>query len=209
MVEAIADGVADDPETIRRYLGAMQRETVSLGRLIDDLFELARLDAGQISLRLRPSPLGPLIAETLEAMDAQASRQGVALDAWVNPDLAPALIDPDRIQRVLYNLIQNAIRHTPAEGSVTVGVADQGSTLRVDVRDTGEGIPAADLPHVFERFYRGDRARSREVDARASAGAGLGLAIARRLVEAHGGRIWLAQPPEGGSVFSFTVPKAT
>jgi signal transduction histidine kinase len=187
----------------------MQRETVSLGRLIDDLFELARLDAGQINLRLRPSPLGSLIAEAMEAMDAQASRQGIELNGFVSPDLPPALIDPDRVQRVLYNLIQNAIRHTPPSGMVTIGVADQGSTLRIDVRDTGEGIPAADVPHVFERFYRGDKARSRERDREMGGGAGLGLAIARRLVEAHGGRIWLAQPPEGGSVFSFTVPKAT
>jgi signal transduction histidine kinase len=201
--------VADDPATIRRYLATMQRETVSLGRLIDDLFELARLDAGQINLRLRPSPLGSLIAEAMEAMDAQASRQGIELNGFVSPDLPPALIDPDRVQRVLYNLIQNAIRHTPPSGMVTIGVADQGSTLRIDVRDTGEGIPAADVPHVFERFYRGDKARSRERDREMGGGAGLGLAIARRLVEAHGGRIWLAQPPEGGSVFSFTVPKAT
>ena len=118
-------------------------------------------------------------------------------------------MDAARIQRVLYNLVQNAIRHTPADGSVTVGVADQGSHIRIDVRDTGEGVAAADLPHVFERFYRGDKARSRDAETGASGGAGLGLAIARRLVETHGGRIWLAQPPGGGSVFSFTVPKAT
>jgi signal transduction histidine kinase len=204
MVEAIADGVADDPETVRRYIAAMERETVSLGRLIDDLFEIARLDAGQVTLKLEPSPIATLVLETLEAMNAQAVRQGVALRSNVDWGVPPVLIDPDRIQRVLYNLIQNAIRHTPADGSVVVQVLDRGPDVQVSVCDTGEGIAEADLPHVFDRFYRGDKARSRD----GGGGAGLGLTIARRLVETHGGRIWVAQPPEGGSVFSFTLPKA-
>ena len=136
-------------------------------------------------------------------MRAQATRQGVALHSSVDPTVPPVLIDPDRIQRVLYNLIQNAIRHTPADGSVVVEVQDRGPEIQVNVRDTGEGILLADLPHVFDRFYRGDKARSRDSDA----GAGLGLSIARRLVETHGGRIWVVQPPEGGSIFSFTLPK--
>ena len=204
MVEAIADGVAEDPATVRRYVAAMERETVSLGRLIDDLFEMARLDAGQVDLRLEPSPIAALVHETLDAMAAQAAHQGVALRLEADRGVAPVMIDPDRIQRVLYNLIQNAIRHTPADGSVVVQVFDRGPDVQVSVRDTGEGIAEGDLPRVFERFYRGDRARSRD----GGAGAGLGLAIARRLVETHGGRIWVAQPPEGGSIFSFTVPKA-
>ena len=206
MVEAIADGVADNPATIRRYVAAMERETVSLGRLIDDLFELARLDAGQVTLRLEPSPIGALIAETLAAMEPQANRQGVALRTHIEGDVPPVLIDPNRIQRVLYNLVQNAIRHTPADGAVTVEAIDREDAVQVNVRDGGEGIPAADLPHVFERFYRGDKARSRDETA-AGGGAGLGLAIARRLVETHGGRIWVAQPPGGGSLFAFTLPK--
>ena len=206
MVEAIADGVADDPATIRRYVAAMERETASLGRLIDDLFELARLDAGQVRLRPEPTAIDALIAQTLDAMAAQADRQGVALGTRLEGDLPPVQVDPDRMQRVLYNLVQNAIRHTPAGGSVTVEALDRGAEVHVSVRDTGEGIPDADLPHVFERFYRGDKARSRE--AGAGGGAGLGLAIARRLVEAHGGRIWVAQPPGGGSVFSLALPRS-
>jgi two-component system sensor histidine kinase BaeS len=204
MVEAINDGVASDPATVQRYIKAMERETVSLGRLIDDLFEMARLDAGQVQLRLRPNPISNIIQEALESLGAQAARQGVALSASPNPMIAPVLVDPDRIQRVLYNLIQNAIRHTPADGTVFVEVFDRGPEVQVSVRDTGEGIPPVDLPHVFDRFYRGDKARSRD----SAAGAGLGLSIARRLVETHGGRIWVAQPPEGGSIFSFTLPKA-
>jgi signal transduction histidine kinase len=204
MVEAINDGVADDPATIRRYVSAMERETISLGKLIDDLFEMARLDAGQVTLRLQASPISSLVLETIEAMNAQAARQGVQLQAHCPPHLDPVLIDADRIQRVLYNLVQNAIRHTPADGSVIVEVLDRGPDVQVSVRDTGEGIPETDLPHVFDRFYRGDKARTRDG---AHGGAGLGLSIARRLVETHGGRIWVAQPTDGGSVFSFTLPK--
>ncbi len=206
MVEAVADGISDDPETIRRYVGAMERETVSLGRLIDDLFEMARLDAGQVKLRLRPSAIGTLIAETLETMEAQAARRGIELRYRPAPGVPPVPLDPDRIQRVLYNLVQNAIRHTPADGAVVVEVADRGAEVQVDVRDSGEGIAPADLPHVFERSYRGDKARARDATGDAL-GAGLGPAIARRLVETHGGRIWVAQPPDGGSVSSFTLPK--
>ena len=207
MVEAIADGVARDPATIERYLRAMQHETVSLGRLIDDLFEMARLDAGGPALRLAPSAIGQLVAETVDAMAAQAVRQRVDLRVATPSDLPPILIDPDRVQRVVYNLVQNALRHTPADGSVVVEVLDRGPEVQVNVRDTGEGIPAPDLPFVFDRFYRGDRARQRDASG-ASSGAGLGLAIARRLIESHGGRIWVAQPPDGGSEFSFTLPKA-
>jgi signal transduction histidine kinase len=204
MVEAINDGVASDPVTVQRYIKAMERETVSLGRLIDDLFEMARLDAGQVQLRLQPNPISNIVQEALEAMGAQAARQGIALRSNVDHTVPPVLVDPDRIQRVLYNLIQNAIRHTPADGSVVVDAFDRGPDVQVNIRDTGEGIPPTDLPHVFDRFYRGDKARSRD----GAAGAGLGLAIARRLVETHGGHIWVAQPPEGGSIFSFTLPKA-
>ncbi len=212
MVEAIADGVATDPETVRRYVWAMQRETVSLGRLIDDLFEMARLDATGPNLRLEASPIANLVAETVDAMSAQAAGQRIDLRTQVWGDLPPVLMDADRIQRVVYNLVQNALRHTPADGAVVVEVFDRGASepeVQVNIRDTGEGIAAADLPRVFDRFYRGDRARSRDAAAAsASTGAGLGLAIARRLVEGHGGRIWVAQPPEGGSIFSFTLPKA-
>ncbi|MDP9353681.1 MAG: HAMP domain-containing histidine kinase, partial [Chloroflexota bacterium] len=207
MVEAIIDGVADDPVTIRRYLGAMQRETVSLGRLIDDLFEMARLDAGPIGLRLEPSPITALIGTTLESMEAQANLQGIDLRAQFDPNLHLVVVDPDRVQRVLYNLVQNALRHTPADGTVTVEAIDLGTDVQVNVGDTGEGIASNHLPHVFEPFYRGDPARARHGPAGATGAAGLGLAITRRLIEIHGGRIWVAQPANGGSVFSFTLPK--
>ena len=204
MVEAIADGVASDPETIRRYVKSMERETVNLGRLIDDLFEIARLDSGQVALRLEPSAISTLVLEICESMHAQASVRGIALHPRVDWSIAPVMVDPDQIQRVLYNLVQNAIRHTPADGSVIVEVLDLGGEVQVNIADTGEGILPDDMPYVFDRFYRGDKARSRDNGG----GAGLGLAIAKRLVETHGGRIWVVQPDSGGSIFSFTLPKA-
>jgi len=203
MVEAIADGVASDPETVKRYVHSIQRETVNLGRLVDDLFEISRLDAGQVTLRLEPSAISTMVLETCESMHAQAKVRGVTLRPRVNFGIGPVLADQDQIQRVLYNLVQNAIRHTPSDGAVVVEVLDLGPEVQVNVADTGEGIPTQDLAFVFERFYRGDKARSRD----AGSGAGLGLAIAKRLVETHGGRIWVAQPIGGGSVFSFTLPK--
>lgn len=206
MAEAIADGVAADPATVRRYAATMAGETIALGRLIDDLFELARLDAGQLSLRRAPSQLAALVGQTLAGFEAQAGAEGVALADRVDAGLPPVLVDPDRIQRVLSNLVQNAIRHTPADGTVSVDAVDLGGDVQVNVHDTGAGIATDDLPHVFEHFYRGDKARARDVGR---AGSGLGLAIARRLVEAHGGHIWVAQPAGGGSVFSFTLPKET
>jgi signal transduction histidine kinase len=204
MVEAIADGVASDPATIRRYVKSMERETVNLGKLVDDLFEIARLDSGQVALRLEPSAIGALVLETCESMHAQATVRGVALLPRVDWSIGPVIVDPDQIQRVLCNLVQNAIRHTPADGSVVVEVLDRGDEVQINVADTGEGIPYEDVPHIFDRFYRGDKARTRDTGG----GAGLGLAIAKRLVETHGGRIWINQPPEGGATFSFTLPKS-
>lgn len=202
MVEAINDGVVSDPETIKRYVHSMQRETIHLGKMVDDLFEISRLDAGQVALHLEPSAISSMVIDTCDSMLPQAKVRGVTLLPRVNFSIEPVLIDPDQIQRVLANLVQNAIRHTPSDGSVIVEVLDLGHEVQINVSDTGEGIPMKDLPHVFDRFYRGDKARTRD------AGAGLGLAIARRLLETHGGRIWVAQPITGGSVFSFTLPKA-
>ena len=202
LAEALQDGVVDDPEGIRRYLQLMTGETERLNMLIDDLFELARLESGALRLDRSPSPVQDLISEALERMTAQAGRKGLQLGGEIVGDPPPVLIDGQQLTRVLLNLVQNAIRHTPTDGTVTLrALPDEGGVL-VEVRDTGEGIAAADLPRVFDRFYRGDPARTRE------AGAGLGLAIARGIVEAHGGRIWVESEPGRGTCFAFTLPAA-
>lgn len=204
MIEALADGVVTDSDTVKRYLQTAQTEIQYLSLLINDLFELAQIDAGHSDLHLEPSSLRDLISDTLEAMHAQAEQRGVRLSGQVNAGVDPVLIAPDKVQRVLNNLVGNAIRHTPAGGSVVLQARRNSNQVEVAIRDTGEGINSEDLPHIFERFYRGEKSRS--LDDQGARGAGLGLAIAKGLIEAHGGRIWVRSAPGKGSLFVFTLP---
>lgn len=200
MVEAILDGVVAEPDAVQRYLRLIQQETEHLGRLIDDLFELARIESGSLELRLASVPLGELVAETVDGLQIQAEEKGVDLHVRCDPDLPRVTVDGPRVQRALVNLIDNAIRHTPAGGSVHVEVGRQNGQVQVAVVDTGEGIAPEDQPHVFDQFYRGEKSRSRQ-----SGGAGLGLAIARGIVEAHRGNIRVESAPNRGSRFVVTL----
>ncbi|MCU0352491.1 MAG: HAMP domain-containing histidine kinase [Cytophagales bacterium] len=216
MVEAMADGVVDDPATATRYAATMRGQIEVLRRLIDDLFELSRIDAGALTLNQQRVSLHDLVGETLMGLQPHARARGVTLTGQV-ATVGPALGDPQQLARVLHNLIGNAIRHTPAGGQVCIDVseaieepdghaaqpADQSCMLQVTIADTGEGIAPEDIPHVFERFYRGEKSRSR-----ATGGAGLGLAIARGIVEAHGGSIWLTSKLGQGTQVSFTLQRA-
>jgi signal transduction histidine kinase len=199
LVEAIEDGVATG-ETRERYLAEIRTHVGVLSDLIDDLFELSRIEAGEISWTMRQVELNDLIGETVAAMRAPAEERGVRLAADLPPEAVLAEADAEKVQRVLFNLIQNAIRHTPEDGSVTVRARQSGGGVEVEVADDGEGIPAGDGDRVFEAFYRGDAARGED-------GAGLGLAISRAIVEAHGGRIWLEQGSPGTRVH-FTLKAA-
>jgi len=200
MVEAINDRVVTEPLAVQRYLALIQSETEHLGRLIDDLFELARIESGSLELRLQAVPLPALVAETVAGLQLQAHEKGIDLHAEWEGDLPPLAIDGPRMQRVLTNLIQNALRHTPAGGRVDVCVARANGRVMLSVTDSGEGIAAEDRQHVFERFYRGEKSRSRE-----RGGAGLGLAIARGIVEAHHGTIEVASPPGEGARIVITL----
>jgi signal transduction histidine kinase len=202
MVEALADGMVDDPVTTQRYLRTAQRDIQSLSLLIDDLFQMAQLDAGGLPLQKHVNSLADLLSDALESFSALAAQRGITLSGRAVPNLDPVLMDAPRISRVLANLIGNALRHTPAGGTVQVNAQRSAEGVRVDVEDSGEGIRPDDLPHVFERFYRGEKSRSR-----ATGGAGLGLAIARGIVEAHGGRIGVESAPGQGTRFFFTLPK--
>jgi signal transduction histidine kinase len=202
LAEAVGDDIVEDAETRRGYLGRMGTHIDALGVLIDDLFELSRLEAGDINWSIEQVPLHELVFETVEAMRVQAEAKGVAVLAEVPETLCPARANPEKLQRVLFNLIQNAIRHTPADGSIVVRAEPVAAGIEFEVSDTGDGIAPEERERVFTAFYRGGAD-----SARTSPGAGLGLAVSRAIVEAHGGRIWLADAVVGTRV-RFSLPAA-
>ncbi len=194
MLEALEDGLAEPGD----YLPALGDQVRGLTLLVDDLFELARIDAGALTLELHALPLGDLVSVCLRGVTAEAAQRHITLDADVDP-AAVARFAPDKVERVLLNLLTNALRHTPSDGTVAVRVAPDIDAVRVSVEDTGDGLGQEAERRMFDRFWRSDPARSQR-------GAGLGLAIARGLVEAHGGRIWAENRAEGGARVSFTLP---
>ena len=207
LIEAVADGVAENPETEARYLSSARRELAHLSRLVDDLFELARIDSGMLQLTLEEASLHDLISDTISSFQPQAESRNVRLVGEVSGDVDPVLANPPRLQRVLHNLLSNALRHTPADGTVALRATAQGDEVRVEVSDTGEGIAAEDVHRVFERSFRAERSRTRPEEDGAP-GAGLGLAIARGLIEAHGGTMSVERDLGRGSRFRFTLRRA-
>jgi signal transduction histidine kinase len=207
MIEALVDGLVDDPSTKARYLQAVQHEIAHVSGLVEDLFEIAQLDAGLLRLNLERASLYDLLSDTLATFGPQAQRQGVRLLGDVQGAIDPVLINPPKLQRVLYNLLDNALHHTPRDGTIVVRAAPCGSLVQVEVSDTGEGIAPEDLLHVFERSFRGEKSRTRR-GLEGAPGAGLGLAIARGLIEAHGGTISVQSEPNRGASFRFTLQRA-
>jgi signal transduction histidine kinase len=194
MLEAVEDGLVP-AET---YLPAMADQVRLLARLVEDLFELARIDAGVLTLELRKAELVGLIETCVRGLGAEAESRNVSVEARVADGIS-AQCAPEQIERVLYNLLTNALRHTPADGSVAVVVQPDRDVVTIAVEDTGDGIDEATAGRMFERFWRGDSSRTGD-------GSGLGLAIARGLVEAQGGRIWSERRPGGGACVAFTLP---
>jgi len=201
LTEAISSDVVG-AEDRRRYARQLGVHVESMGHLIDDLFELSRLEAGQVEWSMQQVALDELVEETVEAMRPHADARGVRAEVAVPSDLSPARANPEKVQRVLFNLIQNAIRHTPADGTVTVLAEAVPDGLEVEVADTGEGIAPEDRERAFEPFFRGGSESSRT-----RSGAGLGLTVCRAIVEAHGGRIWLDESARGTRV-RFSLPVA-
>lgn len=196
MLEALHDGVMEPVEA----LPPLEEQARALSALVDDLFELAQIDAGALSLELEEAPLAGAVQTSLRGVEAEARLRRIRLDADLDADVR-ARFAPAELQRVLQNLLTNALRHTPSDGSVAIRVSGGRDEVRVSVEDTGEGLGEEARDRMFERFWRGDRARS-------ARGGGLGLAIAKALVEAQGGRIWAEQRPGGGARVSFTLPAA-
>jgi two-component system phosphate regulon sensor histidine kinase PhoR len=203
VVETLRDGAMSDPVMGPRFLDRADREVDALAQMVQELLELSRIESGKVPLQLEPTHVAEIVSRPVERLRPQAERAEVLLTVELDPDLPRVLVDPVRLQQVITNLVHNAIKFTPPGGEVSVQAKlDPGEEVVVmRVRDTGVGIPSVDLPRIFERFYKADRARS-------GGGTGLGLAIARHLVQAHGGRIWAKSKEGKGSTFFFTLPLA-
>jgi signal transduction histidine kinase len=197
MIEALEDGLAEPEE----YLPAIGEQVQTLSALVDDLFELARIDAGVLTLELREASLPTVVESCVRALEAEARARHIHLEASIDPTVANVWMAPEKVERVLLNLLTNALRHTPGDGAVAVVVEPQEGGVLVAVDDTGEGLTPTAARRMFERFWRGDDSRTP-----GRAGAGLGLAIAQGLVHAHGGEIWAENRAAGGTRVAFELP---
>jgi len=199
-MEALVDGILPaTPETFEQ----VEQEADRLQRLARDLQELSRVEAGAYKLEMQPIHLPELLQTAIERVQTQFMLKEVQLISQFSSELPSVQADPDRLLQVLINLLSNAYQYTPAGGQVVLKAAPQSSEVFISVKDNGMGIPAEHLPHLFTRFYRVDKSRSRQ----SGGGSGIGLAITRHLVEAHGGTIWAASAGLGqGSTFTFTLP---
>lgn len=205
-LEGLRDGLIEPTE---ETFTSLHNRILLLTRLVGDLHQLALADAGQLSIQRSPCSLETIIGGIVEAIGAQAEDAGLRLSSSIGRGLPPVDVDSHRVEQVLLNLLANAIHHTRDGGEIRVSAEHRGRELKISICDTGPGLSLSDLPHVFDRFYRADEARSLSEDASRPAeatGAGLGLPIAKALVEAHGGRIWAENAPAGGACFRFTLP---
>jgi two-component system phosphate regulon sensor histidine kinase PhoR len=204
-LETLLGGALEEPQHARRFLDIAFRHTERLGRLLNDLTDLSNIELNKVKLALEPVAIDAVIDSVLAIIQPRADAGRVTLTAEVARDLPPAHADRDRLAQILINLVDNAVKYTPAGGQVTVRAAAAvgGGAVVVDVADTGIGIPPADLPRITERFYRVDKARSRELG-----GTGLGLAIVKHLVIAHGGELSIESRQGEGTTVHFTVPSA-
>lgn len=202
VVQSGLEGILDDVlEPSPENIAALHTKILLVSRLMQDLQQLALADAGQLSIHLQQADLPHLLAQVITTIDPQMEEQEIHLDVELPDDLPLARADPQRIEQVFLNLLSNAMRHSPAGGKIHILASlTSDHTIQVSVCDSGPGLREEDLEHVFERFYRADRSRTR-----ASGGSGLGLAVAKALIEAHGGRIWAENAPEGGACFYFTL----
>lgn len=199
LVETLLDGALADRTVAEDFLRRIATEVEHLTRLVNQLLELSKAESGQLQLACVPTNLVDLVETTLRRFEPRATARQITLELR-RPEQFPLVpCDPERVSQVLVNLLDNALKFTPEQGRVTVELATEGEMAVVRVRDTGPGIPAEELERVFERFFKGDRARH-------SAGSGLGLAIVKHLVQLHAGRVWAESPPEGGAVVGFTLP---
>jgi two-component system phosphate regulon sensor histidine kinase PhoR len=203
-LETLLGGALDEPDDARRFLEIVFRHTERLGRLLDDLTDLSDIELGRVRLQLESLDVGGVVESVLAIMGRRAETRRVALDATLPPELPDVMADHDRLEQILINLVDNAVKYTDAGGRVTVAARPLAPDMvEISVADTGVGIPPSDLPRITERFYRVDKARSRELG-----GTGLGLAIVKHLVIAHGGELAIESEPGRGTTVRVTLPVA-
>jgi signal transduction histidine kinase len=199
----LLEGTAEHPERTeehQHHLAIICRSAERMNRLIEDLLDVTRMESGGIRLEPRPEAVGPLLDEGLGMLEPIASAQGLRLEREIGGELSPIRVDATRFLQVVSNLVGNAIKFTPRGGRIVIGARSRGREVHFSVSDTGPGIQPEQLPHIFGRFWQ-----ARAADRR---GIGLGLSIAKGIVDAHGGQIWVESAPGEGSTFHFTVPQA-
>jgi len=201
LTETLSEGALDDPPAARRFLEQMDTEVDSLSLMITELLELSRIESGRVPLNKKPTHASKILAPAVERLRLQAERAGLEVLLDCPDDLPLIMADSQRLEQVVVNLLHNAIKFTPGGGRIDVSARGSLNMVTFSVKDSGIGIAQDDLPRIFERFFKADRARS-------TGGTGLGLAISRHLVEAHGGNIWAESIEGRGSTFSFSIPVA-
>ena len=199
MVETLGGGAVDDKKAARDFLTRIDSEVERLTQLVAELTELSRIETGKAELKKEPVDINQLVEEVIAQLSPQAERQKLSISQDFAADLPAVPADKDRVRQVIANLVHNAIKFTPAGGRITITSRTLEGSVSINIADTGIGIPKEDLPRVFERFYKGDKARVGE-------GTGMGLAIAKHVIEAHGGNIWVESEEGKGSTFSFSLP---
>ena len=201
LTDTLQDGALSDPEAAPRFLGRIVTEVDALIQMAQELLDLSRIESGKVNLERKSIAPQKLLTSAADRMRMQAERAGLSLDVECRPDLPDVRADAPRIEQVLVNLIHNAVKFTPPGGNVVLIAEADESAVRFAVKDSGVGIPADDVPRIFERFYRVDKART-------GGGTGLGLSISKHLVESHGGKIWAESREGEGSTFYFTLQNA-
>jgi two-component system phosphate regulon sensor histidine kinase PhoR len=199
VIETLRTGAVEDPELARDFLSRADAELDRLVQMVEELLQLSRIESGEVPLTLQPLEISEILAAAVDRMESQANKHGLNLSVNVEPAVPSVEVDRVLLERAVINLIDNAVKFTPEAGSIVVSAHSSNGMVIVEVRDTGEGIDAMDLPRVFERFYKADRARR-------AGGTGLGLAIVKHTIEAHGGNVEAESDRGKGSVFRFSIP---
>jgi two-component system phosphate regulon sensor histidine kinase PhoR len=199
--ETLLNGALEDRENAKDFLNIIYKESDRLSKLIDDLLDLSKIESGKMKMIFKEVELKPIAARVADILKKFAIDKSIVISIHMPDDLPKLLGDENRITQALINLVDNAIKYTPAKGSVDISACLQDGFVKIDVKDTGIGIPKKDLPRIFERFYRVDKARSRELG-----GTGLGLSIVKHIAQSHDGDVQVVSTPGKGSIFSFIIP---